>query len=137
MKPAVVCVVAAGVFLAGAGAAIAESWHYMPDFQARGANFQNGHYRFNPPGQNHGSFEWAGYLRDTSPRDGHNVYVRVRVEGHDGVEYYGKQGKSVFLHKSNWEASQRYTDDAYVRACVDRGTVWLDDCSGEVHFRKR
>ncbi|MFF4131027.1 hypothetical protein ACFY1B_05745 [Streptomyces mirabilis] len=136
MKTAMVGVVAAGVFLAGAGVAIAESWHYMPNLQAPGVVFERGQYRFNPPGQNHGSFEWAGYLKDGAPRDGHNIYVRVRVEGRDGVEYYGKQGQLVFLHKSIWEASQRYTDDAYVRACVDRGAVWLDACSTEVHFRK-
>src|SRR5690349_6568071 len=85
-------VVAAGVFLAGAGTAAAAAWHELPEMTVQGVYFYEGRYKFNPPGRNHGAFEWAGYLHDAVARDGHNVYMQVRVEGHGAVRYYGKQG---------------------------------------------
>ncbi|WP_244188760.1 hypothetical protein [Streptomyces yokosukanensis] len=97
--------------------------------------FEEGRYRFNPVERNHGSFEWSGYLNDVDPNDDHNGYMQVRVEGHDWSRYYGKQRKRVFLHHSNWDGAQRYTEDAYVRVCLDRGTLRPDNCSGQLHYK--
>ncbi|MEU1162623.1 hypothetical protein ABZ372_18710 [Streptomyces sp. NPDC005921] len=100
----------------------------------RAAAFEKGRYRFNPAGQNHGSFEWSGRLVDAAPRDGHNVFVAVRVEGHPPVRYYGKQGKAIDLHHYNWDGAQRYTDDAYITLCVDRGSIRGELCSVQLHL---
>ncbi|WP_393083419.1 hypothetical protein [Streptomyces sp. LN704] len=129
-------VVAAGVFMVGAGTAVAASWQGLPDMGVQGVRFDQGKYKFNPAGQNHGAFEWAGYLHDSLARDGRNVYMQVRVEGHGPVRYYGKRGRTVLLHKSNWDGAQQYTDDAYIRACVDRGAAQWDLCSRELHYKK-
>ncbi|MFF7985949.1 hypothetical protein ACFZDK_43710 [Streptomyces sp. NPDC007901] len=137
MKKALASVVAAGIFLAGAGTAFASSWQKLPDLKTRGAAFEQGFYRFNPAERNHGSFEWSGYLIDTDPDDNHNGYVQVRVEGHDWARYYGKQRQRVRLHHSNWDGAQRYTDDAYFRVCLDKGTLRPDNCSSPRHYQPR
>lgn len=136
MKQVWAAVATAGVFLAGAGTAGAASWHDLKDMTVPGVRFHEGHYKFNAQGRNHGAFEWTGYLNDTSVRDHHNVYVEVRVEGHSPMRYYGKQGRTVSLHRFNWDGAQQYTDDAYLRACVDRGVAKWDLCSTEVHYAK-
>ncbi|PZT69527.1 hypothetical protein DN402_23500 [Streptomyces sp. SW4] len=128
--------VAAGLFFGGAGAAVAASWHELPQMHTTGVEFADGEYKFNPAGKNHGSFEWRGYLRDDAPRDGHNVYMQVKVEGHGWVRYNGKQRKTVHMHHSNWDGAQRYTEKAYIRACRDRGSLRPDNCSPE-QYRHR
>ena len=135
MKKTVVGLAAVGVFLAGAGTALASSWQHVPDLTVKSSvAFEEGHYRFNPAERNHGSFEWSGYLNDIDPNDDHNGYMQVRVEGHDWSRYYGKQGKRAFLHHSNWDGAQRYTENAYLRVCLDRGTLRPDKCSQQLHF---
>ncbi|MBP5863823.1 hypothetical protein F3K20_14030 [Streptomyces scabiei] len=133
-RAAVGVLVAAGLIFTAAGAALAAEQGEIPRLQAPGAAFVDGRYKFNPPGTNHGSFEWAGILKDTNLRDGHNVYVQVRVEGHGWARYYGKQRSAVRLHHSNWSGSQRYTDDAAIRVCRDRGALHPDNCSRTEHF---
>ncbi|MFC4504853.1 MULTISPECIES: hypothetical protein [Streptomyces] len=121
---------AAAAFLGGAGTAVGEAaWRDLPVMNSSGVRFQEGEYRFNPPQQNHGAFEWKGELKDANPEDGHNVYMLVRVESHDWVRYNGKQRKTVTLHHSNWDGAQRYTDDAEIKACRDRGSLHPDNCS--------
>ena len=93
-----------------------------------------GEYKFNPPGTHHGSFEWNGLLKDSVPEDGHNVYVQVRVEGHGWARYYGKQRSTVRMQHADWSGSQRYTDDAEIRACRDRGSLRPDNCSPTQSF---
>ncbi|MET8407232.1 hypothetical protein ABZV34_03815 [Streptomyces sp. NPDC005195] len=135
MKTAMVSAVAAGMFLLGVGAATAQSWHEIPLMEPTGVAFVQGRYQFNPAGRNHGAFEWTGKLRDTSANDRHNVYMRVRVEGHGWVRYYGKQRQTVRMHHFNWDGAQQYTDDAEVQACRDLGTARLDNCSVPIHFK--
>lgn len=129
MKTAMVGIVAAGVFVTGAGAVLAAQQGSIPTLDTRGVEFLDGHYKFNPPGTNHGSFEWSGLLRDANSGDGHNVYVQVRVEGHGWARYYGKQRRTVRVHHSDWSGAQRYTDDAKMRVCRDRGSLRPDNCS--------
>ncbi|MFJ8104757.1 hypothetical protein [Streptomyces sp. NPDC096132] len=136
MKKVLASVMAAAAFLAGAGTAVgAGDWRAIETLRSPGVKFQQGDYRFNPPGRNHGAFEWRGRLRDADKEDGHNVYMEVRVQGHDWVAYYGKQGKTVFMHHLNWDGAQRYTNHAFVRSCRDKGTLRPDNCSMARHYQ--
>ncbi|WP_234442503.1 hypothetical protein [Streptomyces sp. FxanaA7] len=135
MKRAMVGVVAAGLFLAGAGVALAAPQKgSIPMLDTRGVEFVEGRYTFNPPGVNHGAFEWSGVLRDIDANDGHNVYVQVKVEGHRWARYYGKQRRSVKMHHFNWSGAQQYTSDAKIRVCRDRGSLRPDNCSPAARF---
>jgi hypothetical protein len=136
VKNVVVGLVAAGVFAGGAGVAVAASWHGLPDRESGGVLFHKAQYRLNEPGVNHGSFEWRGSLTDADHGDGHNVYVLVKVSGHDWVRYNGKQRKTVKLHHSNWDGAERYTSDASLRACRDRGSLNPDNCSHPVKYHR-
>jgi hypothetical protein len=133
VKNVVVGLVAAGVFAGGAGVAVAGSWHELPVLPSSGVKFYGGHYKFNEARVNHGAFEWKGKLQDKSKGDGHNVYMLSKIEGHDWQRYYGKQGRTVSLHRSNWDGAQAYTTNAYLRACRDRGSLRPDNCSEIVH----
>ncbi|MEV6835444.1 hypothetical protein AB0N17_13160 [Streptomyces sp. NPDC051133] len=133
MKRVLVGFVTAGVFLAGAGTAVASSWRNLPAQSTTGVAF-TGQYRVNPPERNHGSFEWKGQLQDTDPGDGHNGYVEVKVEGHGWIRYYGKQRKSVFMHHSNWDGAERYIEDARFHVCRDKGALRPDNCASELRF---
>jgi hypothetical protein len=137
MKRAVVGLVAAGLILSGAGTAVAVWGKPIPVLKSGGVEFSKGEYKFNPAGARHGSFEWKGDLTDSSKTDGHNVYMQVRVEGHDWARYYGKQGDTSSLHHDNWDGSQRYTSAAYIRACRDRGSLHPDNCSETKHYTHR
>ncbi|MET9102658.1 hypothetical protein [Streptomyces antibioticus] len=130
MKKVLVGVLTAAAFLAGAGTAAATvDWSGLPLLKSSGVRFVEGEYLFNPATRNHGAFEWKGKLKDAAPRDGHNVYVQVRIESHNWVRYNGEQGRTVLLHHSNWDGAQRYTEDAEIRACRDRGSLRPDNCS--------
>jgi hypothetical protein len=125
---------AAGLILTAAGTAAAAWGSPIRMLKSEGVRLVEGQYKFNPAGINHGSFEWQGRLSDVDSGDGNNVYLQVRVEGHDWVRYYGKQKQSVWLHHSNWDGAERYTQDAYMRACRDRGSLRPDNCSPAQHF---
>ncbi|MGW2489232.1 hypothetical protein ACWCV9_18745 [Streptomyces sp. NPDC001606] len=135
MKKALAGVVAAGVFLAGAGTAFASSWRSAKPMAGGGVSFSQIEYRFHPAHHHNGAFEWKGDLKDERPGDGHNVYVQVQVEGRGWVRYYGKQRRTVRLHHFSWEGSQLYTDDASLGVCVDNGALEPDDCVPAVHFQ--
>ncbi|MCX4739322.1 hypothetical protein [Streptomyces antibioticus] len=130
MKRVVLGVAALSLVFGAAVAAFASPQKAkIPDLLSRGVEFTDASYRFNRPGVNHGAFEWQGLLKDALPDDRHNVYVDVKIEGHNWVRYYGKQGRSVLLHKSNWDGAQRYTGDARLRVCRDRGSLRPDNCA--------
>jgi hypothetical protein len=129
MKRAIIGAVTAGLILTAAGTALAVQSGPIPRLDSGGVEFTDGKFKFNPPGTNHGAFEWSGRLTDLFNNDGHNVYMQVRVEGHSWVRYNGKQRGSVWMHHSNWDGAQRYTDDAKIRACRDRGSLRPDNCS--------
>ncbi|MFE1296988.1 hypothetical protein [Streptomyces sp. NPDC058731] len=135
MKKAMAGVLAAGAFLLSAGTALGTpGWHGVSTIEGSGVRFHSGEYRFNPAHQNHGAFEWRGKLEDADKKDGHNVYMQVRIEGHGWVRYNGKQNTTVALHQSNWDGAQLYTSHAYMRACRDKGSLQPDNCSPTVHF---
>ncbi|WP_460065403.1 hypothetical protein [Streptomyces sp. YKOK-I1] len=130
MKRVVLGLATAGLVLGAAVAAFASpATGRIPTLRSVGVAFVSGDYKFNRAGTNHGSFEWRGRLRDTISHDGHNVYVEVKVHGHDWVRYYGKQGRAVALHHSNWDGAQRYTAKVQFRVCRDRGALHPDNCA--------
>lgn len=129
MKTVMVGLAAVGLLLVDAGAASVGRQGSIPVLRSAGVQFTNGAYVFHPPGVDHGSFEWSGRLTDTYPEDGHSVYVQVSVEGHGWARYYGKQGGSVWMRRSDWSGVRRYTDEAMIRVCRDRGSVRRDNCS--------
>ncbi|MFI6033165.1 hypothetical protein ACIBBD_03085 [Streptomyces sp. NPDC051315] len=129
MKKVLVGAGAAVLFFAGVGTAAADAWHHLPAMAPQGVYFSDGKYQFNPPERNHGAFEWKGQLTDALPNDGHNVYMLARAEGHGWSRYNGKQRRTVYMHQSNWDGAQRYTNDAEIRACRDRGSLRPDNCS--------
>ncbi|GGQ47021.1 hypothetical protein [Streptomyces asoensis] len=136
MKRAALGLAAVGLMFGGTVAAVAYS-PVQGKIEAAtplGAAFSGGKYKFNRPGINHGSFEWSGHLADTDANDRHNVYVEVKVHGHGWVRYYGKQRRSVWLHKSNWDGAQRYTGKVKLRVCRDRGALRPDNCAPEQNF---
>ncbi|MGW0843259.1 hypothetical protein ACWD26_24565 [Streptomyces sp. NPDC002787] len=130
MKKVWVGVAAAGLILGASVTAFAASVKGdIPLLHTAGVEFRGGEYKFNEPGTNHGAFEWWGRLKDKYPNDGHNVYVQVRVEGHGWARYYGKQRATVSMHHADWDGAQRYTDNAEIRVCRDRGSLRPDNCS--------
>ncbi|MCX5263376.1 hypothetical protein [Streptomyces sp. NBC_00199] len=129
VKRAVLGVASVGLVLSAAVAAFASpAKGVIPTLETAGVAFTEGKYVFNRPGVNHGAFEWSGRLQDVISTDRHNVYVEVKIQGHGWVRYYGKQRGAVELHKSNWNGAQRYTGEARLRACRDRGTLRPDNC---------
>lgn len=62
--------------------------------------------------------------------------MQVKVEGHDWNRYNGQQKKTVPVGASNWAPSQRYTDDAYIRVCRDKGSLNPDNCSATKHYQR-
>ncbi|MCX5278917.1 MULTISPECIES: hypothetical protein [unclassified Streptomyces] len=136
MRKFAVGILAAGLFAAGAGTAFASSWHAIPKLTTGGAELNSGQYTFWPAGTNHGAFEWKGNLKDADNGDGHNVYTQVRVEGYSWSRYSGKQKKTVPQDYLNWSGDERYTSDAYIRVCRDRGSLHPDNCSVTKHYRR-
>ncbi|GGV90450.1 hypothetical protein GCM10015535_46630 [Streptomyces gelaticus] len=130
-------VLAAGLILGGAGTAVAVAWHGLPSLESDGVKFRQGQYFFNPAGRNHGGFEWRGDLDDVDHKDGHNVYMQVRVEGYGWKRFDGKQKTKIHLHKTVYDGAARYTAEAFVRACRDRGSLRPDNCSPTQHYRNR
>lgn len=131
MKRAVLGLAALGLAFGGAVGAVAASPSKgnIPLLESPGVEFAGGQYKLNPPGVNHGAFEWRGRLSDAIATDRHNVYVEVKVQGRDWVRYYGKQRSSVQLHRSDWNGAQRYIGKAELRVCRDRGSLRPDNCA--------
>ncbi|MFI1047444.1 hypothetical protein ACH4U3_16865 [Streptomyces griseoruber] len=129
MKRVVLGLATAGLVLSAAVAAFASPVKGNIKLESEGVLFERGGYKFNRPETNHGAFEWWGRLVDKSASDRHNVYVEVKIHGHDWVRYYGKQRSSVRLHKSNWDGAQRFTSKVRLQVCRDRGSLRPDNCA--------
>ncbi|GGT67225.1 hypothetical protein [Streptomyces lateritius] len=140
MRKLATAAVVAGLFLGGAGAAVAavaDSWHKTPAFRDPGVEFAQVKYLWEPKGRNHGGFHFRGTLNDTDHGDGHNVYVEVKVEGYDWNRFKGVQRKKVSLDKVVWDGAAQYTSLAEMRACRDRGTLRPDNCSDPRTFSRK
>ncbi|WNI29917.1 hypothetical protein [Streptomyces sp. ITFR-6] len=127
-----------GVAFAGAsgGTEATASWHKISTRKSSGVSFHSGSYKFEPKGANRGAFHWKGWLKDTNSGDGHNVYVQVRVEGYNWGRFNGKQKKSVWKDKLSYDGAALYTNDAWIRACRDRGSFHPDNCSPTKYYKR-
>ncbi|MEU6624655.1 hypothetical protein ABZ926_28310 [Streptomyces litmocidini] len=128
---------AVGLFVGGVGVAAADSWHQISAFKAKGARFEQAKYRWEPAGAQHGAFHIKGELRDMDINDNHNVYLQVRVHGYGWNRFDGVQKKSVWIDKLIHDGAARYTSDAYVRVCLNRGSLHPDGCSPTKYFQRQ
>jgi hypothetical protein len=112
------------------------AWKGIPTLHSGGVKFYGGKYKFEPSGTNHGAFHWKGNVQDTSKSDGHNVYIEVRVEGYDWSRFNGKQKKTVWLNKLSYDGAALYTRVAWIRACLDRGSLHPDNCSVTKQYKR-
>ncbi|MFF9013068.1 hypothetical protein ACF09C_08890 [Streptomyces sp. NPDC014870] len=95
-----------------------------------------GDYKWEPRGQNHGGFHFKLTLTDADPADGHNVYVETKVEGYSWSRIYGVQRKSVRLDKVIYDGAAQYTNEAWLRACRDRGSLRPDNCAQTLRYHR-
>ncbi|MEU6984129.1 hypothetical protein ABZ946_11955 [Streptomyces sp. NPDC046324] len=131
MRKLMTAAVAAGLFLGGAGVAVADGWHKLPHMETQGL-IADGSYKWEPRGENHGGFHFKVSLEDADPLDGHNVYVESKVEGYSWSRLYGAQRKTVTLDKVIYDGAAQITSEAWIRACRDRGSLRPDNCAKTV-----
>lgn len=129
MRKLATVAIAAGLFLGGAGVAVADSWHSQASLSTTGAWFADWSYTWEPKGRNHGGFHFRGDLTDRKPEDGHNVYLQAKVEGYGWNRFNGTQKKTVHLDKVVHDGAAQYTNTADIRVCRDRGSLRPDNCS--------
>lgn len=132
MRKWVSVAVAAGLFVGGIGAAVADSWQRL-DLNTTGAKF-NGQFAWEPAGKNHGAFHFRGMLRDDVAGDGHNVYIQAKVQGYGWSRFNGVQRKDVYVDELVFDGAARFSTDAKVRVCRDRGSLRPDNCSPTSSF---
>ncbi|WP_343997344.1 hypothetical protein [Streptomyces thermocarboxydovorans] len=130
-----------GTAFAGAGGGTSEfraqaAWKGIPKLKSGGVEFYQGQYKFEPQHANRGAFHFKGKLKDASHSDGHNVYMQVKVEGYDWNRFNGKQKKTVSLDKLVYDGAALHTDDPWIRACRDRGSLRPDNCSVTKHYKR-
>ncbi|MFB7937496.1 hypothetical protein ACWENA_28085 [Streptomyces sp. NPDC004779] len=134
LRKSVTAAVVAGLFFGGAGVAVADSWKKL---QMRSAGvFFKGSYKWEPKFVHRGGFHIDGDLEDTDPDDGHNVYLRARVEAYDWTRVKGVQKKSVHVDHVFFDGAVLETQDARIQACRDRGSLRPDNCSKLREFHR-
>ncbi|MEU9706507.1 hypothetical protein [Streptomyces sp. NPDC047981] len=95
-----------------------------------------GKYTWEPRGHNHGGFHFDVTLKDDEVADGHNVYLESKVQGYSWSRLYGVQRKTVKLKKVVYDGAAQYTDDVWLRACRDRGSLRPDNCADTLHYER-
>nr|WP_203605485.1 hypothetical protein [Streptomyces sp. SID8014] len=136
MRRSAVAVLAAGLFLTGAGSAVADAWHSMPKLRSEGVVLKNGKYTMYPKFTKHGGFGFKVDLQDDNAADGHNVYVQARVEGYSWRRFNGQQKKTVRIQKEVYDGAALYVSNAWIRACRDRGSLRPDNCTRTLHHKR-
>ncbi|RSS41621.1 hypothetical protein [Streptomyces sp. WAC08241] len=137
MRKITAAVLTAGLFFGGVGAAVADSaWHEVKDLRTGGALFEEAKYKWEEPGRMHGAFHIKGKLRDNGLKDGHNIYLLVRVHGYEWNRFNGAQKKTIRIDKIVYDGATRYTNSADVRVCQDRGSLRPDNCSPTKRFKR-
>ncbi|GEB61322.1 hypothetical protein [Streptomyces gardneri] len=135
MRKLATAVVAAGLFFGGMGVAVADSEHtfVMTD---PGVAFV-GTYQWQPASKVPSGLHMKGELRDTSHGDGHNVYLRTRVEGYPWGRIKGVQRKNVKVDEVFFDGAVLKTKEVRLQVCRDRGSLRPDNCSPERLFSRR
>ncbi|MEF9884243.1 hypothetical protein [Streptomyces sp. P9-A4] len=135
MRKLATAVVAAGLFFGGMGVAMADSSWRELKMSTTGAAFSGG-YKWEPKLQNHGGFHVQGNLSDSDHADGHNTYLRAKVEGYGWNRVKGVQRKTVTVDKIFFDGAVLQTNHAEIQLCRDRGSLRPDNCSGLRKFRR-
>ncbi|MFE0641097.1 hypothetical protein ACFW2Y_05720 [Streptomyces sp. NPDC058877] len=134
MRKLATATVAAGLFFGGVGVAAADSGRELV-MRAPGVAFV-GTYQWQPTTKVPSGLHVKGELRDESVNDGHNVYLRVRVEGYPWGHLSGTQKKHVKVDKVFYDGAVLKTKQVRIHACVDRGSFRPDYCSPERLFSR-
>ncbi|WP_435974929.1 hypothetical protein [Streptomyces sp. Qhu_M48] len=127
-------VVAAGLFFGGMGVAVAESAHKLV-METPGVSFV-GTYAWQPTSKVPSGLHVKGKLRDASRNDGHNVYLRIKIEGYAWGHVKGVQRKNVKVDKVFYDGAVLKTKKVRMHACIDRGSLRPDYCSPERLFSR-
>ncbi|MFB7515793.1 hypothetical protein [Streptomyces sp. NPDC056144] len=135
MKKLATALVTAGLFFGGMGVAVADSWHSL-SLTTPGAAF-SGKYMWEEPLKKHGGLRLQGFLQDKDPDDGHNVFLRVKIEGHGWGRHDGVQRKDVKVDMTYYDGAVLKTKDVRLQVCRDRGVFRPDNCSTQRILRRR
>ncbi|GGR42387.1 hypothetical protein [Streptomyces roseolus] len=127
LKKSITAAIVAGLFLGGAGVAAADSWREL-EMRSAGVFFQ-GDYKWEPKFVHRGGFHVVGDLKDADSDDGHNVYLRAKVEAYDWTRVKGVQKKTVHVDHVFFDGAMLETNQAKIQACRDRGSLRPDNCS--------
>ncbi|MFF8410953.1 hypothetical protein [Streptomyces omiyaensis] len=127
LRKSVTAAVVAGLFFGGAGVAVADSWHDLK-MRSSGVGFA-GHYKWEPKFVHRGGFHVRGKLKDEDLDDGHNVYLRARVEAYDWTRIKGVQRGTVHVDHVFFDGAVLETGYARIQVCRDRGSLRPDNCS--------
>ncbi|MEV8587016.1 hypothetical protein [Streptomyces sp. NPDC051180] len=135
MRKLATAVVAAGLFFGGMGVAMADSWHVWK-METPGATFV-GKYRWQPQSQQPSGLQVQGKLTDSSPDDGHNVYLEVQIAAYPKGRIKGVQKKTVRIDRVLKDPALLVTRDVEVQLCRDRGALRPDNCAKLQKFSRR
>ncbi|MER5965166.1 hypothetical protein [Streptomyces sp. NPDC002057] len=135
MRKFATAVVAAGLFFGGMGVAVADSQHKLV-MTTPGVAFV-GTYQWQSTTKVPSGLHVKGELRDKNPDDGHNVYLRVKVEEYAWGRLNGVQKRDIKIDKVYYDGAVLKTKEVRMQACRDRGSLRPDNCSDERHFKRR
>ncbi|MFJ4873020.1 hypothetical protein [Streptomyces sp. NPDC088757] len=135
MRKLAAAVVTAGLFFGGMGAAMASSEAKLV-LKTPGAALV-GTYQWQPTNKVPSGLHVKGSLRDEAPNDGHNIYLRSKVEGYSWSHLKGVQRKSIKVDKVFYDGAVLKTKEVRLQVCLDRGSFRPDRCSTERLFARR
>ncbi|WP_405855732.1 hypothetical protein OG361_21055 [Streptomyces sp. NBC_00090] len=135
MRKLATAVVAAGLFFGGMGVAVADSEHQLL-LTDPGVVFA-GTYQWQSTNKVPSGLHVKGELRDDAHEDGHNVYLRTRVESYPWGRIPGTQRKNVKVDKVFFDGAVLKTKEVRLQVCRDRGSLRPDNCSPERLFSRR
>ncbi|MEU7514340.1 hypothetical protein AB0B13_20490 [Streptomyces sp. NPDC042898] len=135
MRKLATAVVAAGLFFGGMGVAVADSEHKLV-LTDPGVTFA-GTYQWQSTSKIPSGLHVKGELRDDDDADGHNVYLRSRVESYRWARFTGTQKRNVKVDKVFADGAVLKTKEVRLQVCRDRGSLRPDNCSPERLFSRR
>ncbi|MFC8763500.1 hypothetical protein ACFUAG_22650 [Streptomyces sp. NPDC057193] len=135
MRKFATAVVAAGLFFGGMGVAAADSKPQLV-MKTPGAKF-DGSYQWQPESKIPSGLHVEGDLIDKAGDDGHNVYLRVKVEGYAWGRMNGVQKKTVKVNEVFSDGAVLKTKNVRLQVCRDRGSLRPDNCARERHIKRR
>ncbi|MER7912719.1 hypothetical protein [Streptomyces sp. NPDC096068] len=135
MRKLAAAVVTAGLFFGGMGAAMAAPENKLV-LRTPGAALI-GTYQWQSTSKAPSGLHVKGALRDEAPRDGHNSYLRYKVEGYSWRQITGVQRKSIKVDKVFYDGAVLKTKEVRLQVCLDRGSFRPDSCSTERLFTRR